>query len=124
MRGLYALVITEKQEQVLQYTDALQGAGFVVQAVTTGARAQVQLTFTNPDLIVLDLDLPDINGEVILRQIIAQKRLVSTSLILLSHRSAPSQKRENASTHIITKPVQSAALADLAQQEALARVSA
>ncbi|MEN8242882.1 MAG: response regulator, partial [Chloroflexota bacterium] len=69
MQRLYALVITAKQEQVQQCTDALKGAGFAVQAVTTGARAQVQLTFTNPDLIVLDLDLPDINGEVILRQI-------------------------------------------------------
>ena len=124
MQRLYALVVTGKQEKVRQYADALQGAGYTVQSVTTGARAQVQLTFTNPDLIVLDLDLPDINGDVILRQIIAQKRLVSTSLILLSHKGDPTQKNIRSSTHVITKPVRSAALADLAHQEALARVSA
>ena len=124
MRRLYALVITAKREQVLQYTDALQGAGFAVQAVTTGARAQVQLTFTNPDLIVLDLDLPDINGEVILRQIIAQQRLVTTSLILLSHRGDRARTKAKGTTHVITKPVESGALENLAHQEALARVEA
>jgi DNA-binding response OmpR family regulator len=124
MRRLDALVITANQEQVQQYTIALQEAGFVVQVATTGARAQVQLTFTNPDLILLDLDLPDIPGDVILRQIIAQRRLDTTSLILLSHRGDPAHEKINTDTHVITKPVKSDTLTELAHQEALARVGA
>ena len=121
MQRLYALVITAKREPVRQYSDALQGAGYAVQVVTTGSRAQMALTFTNPDLIVLDLDLPDISGEVILRQIIAQPRLLNTSLILLSHKGDPGRKKAKASAHVITKPVKSRALEDLAYKEAAAR---
>jgi DNA-binding response OmpR family regulator len=122
MQRLYALVITANQEPVRQYAEALQGAGYAVQVVSTGSQAQVQLTFTNPDLIVLDLDLPDVSGEVILRQIMAQPRLLNTSLILLSHKGDPGRKKATRDAHVITKPVQSRTLASLAQREASARV--
>jgi DNA-binding response OmpR family regulator len=118
MQRLYALVITAKQAPVRQYTEALQGAGYAVQVVTTGSRAQVQLTFTNPDLIVLDLDLPDMSGEVILRQIIAQPRLHSSGLIVLSHKGDASRNKSRRDLQVITKPVQSRRLADLAAQAA------
>lgn len=121
MQRLYALVITAKQEPVRQYAEALQGAGYAVQVVTTGSRAQVQLTFTNPDLIVLDLDLPDMSGEVILRQIIAQPRLHNTSLILLSHKGDPGRRKASGAAHVITKPVKGHTLSDLANREASAR---
>ena len=122
MQRLYALVITANQEPVRQYVETLQGAGYAVQVVTTGSQAQVQLTFTNPDLIVLDLDLPDISGEIILRQIIAQPRLHNTGLILLSHKEDSRRKRARRDAHVITKPVKSRTLANLAQQEAGARI--
>jgi DNA-binding response OmpR family regulator len=79
----YVLIITGEPEQARYYKKALSGVGFLVQSVTTGARAQVQLTFTTPDLIVLDLHLPDIPGEVVLRQIKACQRLKKTRLYLL-----------------------------------------
>lgn len=116
MQRQYALVITANQEPIRQYAKALQGAGYAVQVVTTGSRAQVQLTFTNPDLIVLDLDLPDIDGEVILRQIIAQKRLNETRLILLSHKEDPGRAKVAPSARVITKPVRNNALAAAARQ--------
>jgi CheY-like chemotaxis protein len=122
MQRLYALVITANQEPVRQYVKALHGAGYTVQVVTTGSQAQVQLTFTNPDLIVLDLDLPDINGDVILRQIIAQPRLRDTGLILLSHKEDPGRKKARSDAHVITKPVKGKRLATLAQQTAVGRV--
>lgn len=111
MRTLHALVITANQEPTREYTKDLQAAGYTVHVVTTGSRAQVELTFTNPDLIVLDLDLPDIDGEVILRQIIAQPRLHNTSLILLSHRGDPGREKATPKTRVITKPVKNLSLA-------------
>jgi CheY-like chemotaxis protein len=116
MQRRYALVITANQEPIRQYTKALQGAGYAVQVVTTGSRAQMQLTFTNPDLIVLDLDLPDIDGEVILRQIIAQKRLNETRLILLSYKDDPGREKATPKTRVITKPVRNTALAAAARK--------
>jgi len=80
----YALIITGNHEQARNYQKALGKVGFQVELVTTGARAQVQLTFTTPKLIVLDVQLPDIPGEIVLRQINACQRLIESHLILLS----------------------------------------
>ena len=80
----YALVITGNLEKARHYQKALGDVGFQVLSVTTGARAQVQLAFTTPNLIVLDMRLPDIPGRVVLRQIHACQRLEKTHLILLS----------------------------------------
>jgi DNA-binding response OmpR family regulator len=87
----YALVIVNHPHHSEEIQRALSQAGCQVQLTSTGSRAQIQLAFTTPDLIVLDLNLPDIPGEVILRQIKAQSRLRQSHLILLS---------EDAQTHI------------------------
>ena len=79
-----ALIVTGKQEQARILRQALTAAGFQPECVSTGARAQVQLAFSTPDLIVLDIDLPDMPGEVILRQINAHRRLDTSVLFLIS----------------------------------------
>lgn len=82
-RGPYALIITGTPSNGEAYRAALTQVGYAAQLETTGARAQIQLAFTIPDLIVLELSLPDIPGEVILRQIRAQRRLQKVPLIIV-----------------------------------------
>ena len=59
MTGAYALIVTGNREHARSYSQALARAGFNTQIVATGARAQVQLAFTRPDLVILDMNLPD-----------------------------------------------------------------
>ncbi|MBN2043775.1 MAG: response regulator transcription factor [Anaerolineales bacterium] len=80
----YALIVTGDQQQAKYYQQALQSAGFQVEIIFTGARAQVQLAFTTPDLILIDCNLPDMPGEVIVRQINAHRRLDNSVLFLVS----------------------------------------
>ena len=80
----YALIVTGNHKQAKYYQQVLQSAGFQAEYVTTGARAQVQLAFTTPDLILLDCSLPDMPGEVIVRQITAHRRLDTSVLFLVS----------------------------------------
>lgn len=111
----FALVVTGKGDKARLYKQALQSAGFVVEVVSTGARAQVQLAFTTPDLIILDMDLPDMPGEVVLRQINAQRRLDTTALILLSTgMEFPNDTQRRAAATTIAHPVNPEALAALA----------
>lgn len=110
----YALITTGNSRQARRYQQALRSAGFQVETVTTGARAQIQLAFTTPDLIVLDMFLPDMPGEIVLRQINAQSRFDSTTLVLLSVEKNSAQKMErSAPAHAFSQPINSAKLVSL-----------
>lgn len=111
----FALIIIGNAEQARRYKKAIDGVGFQVQSVTTGARAQAQLTFTTPDLIVLDMHLPDIPGEVVLRQIKACRRLADTHLILLSAGNSLSEEEPSALSTILERSVRPTDLALLAK---------
>lgn len=102
MNQFYALVIADNLENGEKVQRVLDQAGFQTQIVTTGSRAQVQLAFTNPDLIILDLNLPDMPGEVILRQIKAQPRLRRSQLVLLAD---DTQDAKELADHILIKPI-------------------
>ena len=56
------LLVDDDPDQVDMYSYALQIAGFVVDAAGTGADAVVRARERHPDVIVLDVRLPDMNG--------------------------------------------------------------
>ncbi len=114
MRTNYALVIADSPENAGKFLRVLNQAGFHALVVTTGARAQVQLTFTNPDLIVLDLNLPDMNGEVILRHIKAHSRLNQARLVLLLEDTQTTEIASDLVDLTLLKPIGSNQLHDLA----------
>ena len=105
MSQIYALVIADNLENGENIRRVLDQAGFHTQAVTTGSRAQDQLAFTNPNLIILDLNLPDLPGEVILRQIKAQHRLRQSQLILLAGDAQVAQDAKDLADQILIKPI-------------------
>ena len=114
MRFSYALVIVNHPISAEKIQRALGKAGYQAQVITTGSRAQIQLAFTTPDLIVLDLNLPDIPGEIILRQIKAQSRLRQSQLVLLSEDAQPRIESHDLVNLTLTKPVNAQQLGELA----------
>ena len=110
----YALIVTGKADKARLYKQALQSTGFVVEVVSTGARAQVQLAFSTPDLILVDIDLPDMPGEVILRQINAHRRLDAAVLFILSSDGSFSTGTNRLLTYAFAQAVDPKVLASLA----------
>jgi len=110
----FALIASGNLKNARQYQQALQSAGFQVQVVTTGARAQIQLAFTTPDLILLDANLPDLPAEVIMRQINAHRRLESSVLFLISTDGSFSGDPNRLQTYVFAQAVDPAVLASLA----------
>ena len=56
------LLVDDDPDQVEMYRYALEDAGFLVVAATTGADAVARAREFHPDLIVLDVRLPDMLG--------------------------------------------------------------
>jgi len=65
-QGATTIMLVEDDRAVAQtLTDALEGSGYRVWLAETGADAKTLLEQTRPDLIILDLMLPDVDGLVL-----------------------------------------------------------
>ncbi|MBI3160611.1 MAG: response regulator [Chloroflexi bacterium] len=80
----YALIIDGNHENAKYLANLLESSGFQTQLAGSGHEARARLSFTNPDLILLDATLPFLPAAVILRQIHGQPRLARARVLLLA----------------------------------------
>jgi two-component system response regulator len=73
---------------------ALQRAGHKVSCAANGAAAVEQLKTLRPDLILLDLAMPEMNGLAFLKQLRADKALSRTPVIVVSALSEAVEVKE------------------------------
>jgi DNA-binding response OmpR family regulator len=77
------LLVEDDADTARSLTKALEGSGYRVTAVDTGAEARSIIEHMRPDLILLDLMLPDTDGLVLTT---ALKNLTSAPIIICSAR--------------------------------------
>lgn len=109
-----AFVIEDEDDLAAIFTKALEGAGFVVEHVSTGNATLTRLEETIPDVVVLDLHLPDINGLQILQSIRSDERLRATRVIVASADARMSELAASQADLVLVKPVSFIQLRDLA----------
>ena len=73
---------------------ALQRAGHQVSCAANGAAAMEALKTVRPDLILLDLAMPEMNGLAFLRQLRADKALARTPVVVVSALSEAVEVKE------------------------------
>ena len=79
-----ALIVEDDPSQLEIFTKALQTAGYEVATAVDGRQAIEQLGQIFPDLIVLDLHLPHVDGEKVLARIKQDERLNKARLLIAS----------------------------------------
>lgn len=77
-----AFVIEDDYDAAMIFMTALQKIGFETEVIATGDKALERLEEVTPDLIILDLHLPHVNGRTILETIRADDRLCDTIVIV------------------------------------------
>ena len=90
-RGQRILVVDDEPQIQRFLNVALTAAGYEVVSAETGAQALRMAVTGAPDLIVLDLGLPDRDGKEVLRDI---RAFSQTPVIILSARDRESEKIE------------------------------
>ena len=86
------VLVVDDEPQIQRFlTVALSAAGYEVQTAETGAQALRLAATGAPDLIVLDLGLPDRDGKDVLRDI---RQFSKTPVIVLSARDREAEKIE------------------------------
>ncbi len=91
MKGPRILVVDDEPQIQRLLTVALTAAGYDVIAAETGAQALRLAATGAPALIVLDLGLPDRDGQEVLREI---RQFSQTPVIILSARDREAEKIE------------------------------
>ena len=84
------IVLIEDESEIRRFLrTTLPGHGFRIYEATTGQGGLIEVKTRNPDLILLDLGLPDLDGIDVIRQV---REWTPTPIIVLSAREQEQQK--------------------------------
>jgi DNA-binding response OmpR family regulator len=78
------LIVDDAQDNRELYAEYLRFRGFVVSEAATGAEGIEQVRRVDPDIMLLDLRLPDVNGADVSRQVRAMQATSRPTIIALS----------------------------------------
>jgi two-component system, cell cycle response regulator DivK len=84
MAGEQILVVEDNQLNMKLFRDVLRAKGYRTLEATTGARAVELATAQRPDLVLMDIQLPDIDGVEALGRLRADERTASTPVLALT----------------------------------------
>jgi two-component system KDP operon response regulator KdpE len=104
MSGVRVLIIDDEPAISRVLKPALQGHGFQVSIAATGSEGLTKLQSFSPDLILLDLGLPDLDGVELAADL---RTLTASPIIVLSVRDAERDKiaaLDNGANDYVTKP--------------------
>ena len=111
-----AFVIEDDEDQNMIFTTALQRAGFQTESFLEGLVAQKRLTEAIPDMVVLDLHIPGVNGNVILAQVRADRRLENARVILTTADAEFASSLRSQVDLVLLKPISFSQLSQLASR--------
>src|SRR6478672_5067624 len=114
-----ALIIDDEKQIRRLLSLALKGEGYQVYEAETGQGGLLEIVHRNPDVVILDLGLPDMDGVKVLRRLREWTRL---PVLVLSVRDDPEEKvtaLDAGADDYVTKPFESTEL--LARLRAIQR---
>ncbi len=122
MNKLPQILLIEDEAAIRKLLDiTLQSNGYQVRQAVTAKSGQIEAAMHQPDLILLDLGLPDMDGQELLRHL---REWYERPLIVLSARDAEAeivQALDNGANDYLTKPFRTGEL--LARIRAVLRQS-
>jgi DNA-binding response OmpR family regulator len=86
----------------------LEDAGYRVQEAGTAAQALAQATSERPNLVLLDLGLPDRSGVEVARELSSKPETAGVRIVALTGRAGRREREaclEAGCTHFFTKPI-------------------
>lgn len=111
-----AFIIEDNQDTVTIFQGALELAGYEVQVAMDGAVAREQLSSIIPDLIVLDLHMPHVTGDILLKQIRSDERLEEARVFLATADANMASHLRDQAELVLLKPIGFSQLKDLAER--------
>lgn len=116
---VYKILIVDDTETLRKYHETLlTGAGYKVELAKNGEEALEKIPVFKPDLVLLDIDMPIMNGLACCRSIKTAQSLASIKVVMVTSRTEYDKIREAfkaGADDYVTKPVD--------QKELLGKIS-
>ena len=102
-----AIIVDDDKDLGEIFSIALNSVGFTTEHVNDSRQALERITARHPDLVTLDMQMPYLSGDEILRQIRADEQLKSVKVILITANSRASESKEieRLADVILIKPI-------------------
>jgi DNA-binding response OmpR family regulator len=100
-----ALIVEDDPETGELLEIVLGAAGLIPFLVESGGKALALMAASLPDLVVLDLNLPDVPGADVLRDIRTNPRSAETPVIITTAHPQMAQEVSNAADLVLVKPI-------------------
>lgn len=113
------LIVDDDPEVVKLFSFVLKRAGYEVEAALGGEIALHQARVNPPDLIVLDVMMPGVDGYEVTRQLRAQPDTAAVPIVMLTARALPSEQVTGilaGATSYLVKPVTPSVLVKTVQE--------
>jgi DNA-binding response OmpR family regulator len=105
MNERWILIVEDDTELGSAFAEVLDMAGLRTQLVRDGRAALHTLADTVPDLVLLDLHLPEVSGLTVLDYIRSNKRLEATRVVIVSADVVRAQRLKERADLVLVKPV-------------------
>ena len=108
MANRFALIIEDQEDIADIYSNALELAGVESRIITDGKEALEQLPDLEPDIILLDMNLPHVSGHYLFKQLKALPHLADVPVVICTANSVMATAMESeigTTDFILVKPV-------------------
>ena len=108
------LIVDDDKDSLKLISTMLQRQGYETKAIALGRQAVDEAMTHKPDLIILDVMMPDVDGYTVCRTLRQNPRTATIPIMMFSAKSRPEEKvkgLENGADAYITKPIHPAELA-------------
>jgi len=116
MKNPLTLIVEDDVKLSQIFSKSLQAANFDTQLAHDGKKALESLEKLTPQVVLLDLHLPQVSGEQILNHIRAEPRLSKTLVVLVTADGNWGESLRQDSDLVLIKPVSPLMLRDLASR--------
>jgi two-component system response regulator AdeR len=99
------LVIEDDKDEAVFFAKALQTMGLETEIIRAGDTALARLAAVVPDLVLLDLHLPRVEGIDILRHIRGDARLAETRVIVVTGDPQAAEDLRDEADLVLIKPI-------------------
>jgi DNA-binding response OmpR family regulator len=112
----FALIIEDDEDLATIFAEALRAANYIAEIIRDGAVAQQNLKQIVPNIVILDMHLPHVDGAALLTQIRADDRLKKTTVIVATADAFTGDFYRDVADFVLIKPISFSQLRDLSMR--------